>query len=149
MSETNESAYRNPALQDLALLLRYRWSVRERETLRQQLEDLDSLWYRRPDPRGKAQFTKGRERRKAACEAALARQEARCAQDAEAFEKLLAEVNPPRTRLVLRQYYGSGMSDREIGEANSFSTRTAWNVRNGWLREHGCLESPQPGRRPS
>ena len=145
MSETQEKT--SAALQDFALLLRYRWSVREREMLRQQLEDLDSLWYRRPDPRGKGQFMKARERRRAACEEALRQREVQCGRDAEAFERLMEGVRMPRTRLVLRQYYGMGMSDREIGEANGFSTRTAGSVRNEWLREHGCLEAPPSGRR--
>ncbi len=135
--------------EDLALLLRYRWSVREREVLRRQLEELESPWYERPDPRGSGMFMKGRARRRAACEAALQQREARCAEDEEAFEQLMEEVEMPRTRLVLRQYYGMGMSDRAIGEANGFSTRTAWEVRHGWLRERGYIREPAAGRRPS
>ena len=131
-------------LEDLALLLRYRWSVREREVLRRQLDALDSPWYERPDPRGRGMFMKGRARRRAACEAALQRREAQCEEDGEAFERLMEEVKIPRTRLVLRQYYGEGMSDRAVGEANGFCTRTAFEVRHGWLREHG-----EPERRPS
>ena len=144
----NPEEKRTP-LEDFALLLRYRWSVREREVLRRQMEALDNPWYERPDPRGSGMFMKGMARRRADCGAALQRREAQCAEDEEAFERLMEGVSMPRTRLVLRQYYGMGMSDREIGEMNGFCTRTAGKIRNDWLREHGCVDGPDPGRRPA
>ena len=39
------------------LLRQYRWCLRERESLQRELDDLDSPWWTRPDPRGAARVT--------------------------------------------------------------------------------------------
>ena len=122
------------------LLRQYRWSLRELETLRRQMEDLDSPWWNRPDPRGEARVHAARSRRRTACREALEQREKALAEQMEAVERTLSAPMPPRTRLVLRQYYCLGMTDREVGEADGFSPRTAGNVRRDWLRE-------QEGRR--
>ena len=122
------------------LLVQYRWSVRERETLLRQLEELESPWWRRPDPRGAGQALKARARRHTACEEALAARETELSAAIRQVERTLSEPMPPRTRLVLRQYYCLGMTDREIAEADGFSDRTAGAVRNAWLRERGDRE---------
>ncbi len=124
-------------MMNVIMLLRgYRWRVRECETLRRQLDELTSPWYDRPDPRGRRKFNESRDRRQRACEAGLLAQEDRLRGEVEAVETVIAGIAHPRTRLVMRQYYALGMSDRQIAAADGFSERTAWNIRHRWLREH-------------
>ncbi len=128
-------------MNQLDILQRYRWSVREREALLTQLERLDA-W----EPRGSQgswQRHRAREERRETCRRALTDREERLAEDAERFEAILAGVAHPRTRLVLRQYYALGMTDEEIAEADGFSARLAGSIRNGWLRQQGI----EPRRR--
>ncbi len=128
-------------MNQLDILQRYRWTVRERAALAAQLEALTG-W----EPRGSQgswQLHAAREKRRQACKDALAAQEARLAEEAARFEAILAAVEHPRTRLVLRQYYGLGMTDEEIAEADGFSARLAGSIRNGWLRQQGI----EPRRR--
>ncbi len=120
---------------ELEQLREYRWRVREREALLRQMEELNSEWFERPDPRGRAAFMRSREARKARCEARLREEEARLSADMEVFERMMETIRHPRTRLVIRQYYGLGMTDQQIGEADGFSARTAGSIRHAWLRE--------------
>lgn len=128
-------------MNQLDILQRYRWTVREREALMAQLEAL-TAW----EPRGSQgswQRHAALEKRRQACGDALLAREAQLAEEAERFEAILAAVEHPRTRLVLRQYYGLGMTDEEIAEADGFSPRLAGSIRNGWLRQQGI----EPRRR--
>ena len=128
-------------MNQLDILQRYRWTVREREALMAQLEAL-TAW----EPRGSQgswQRHAALEKRRQACGDALLAWEAQLAEEAERFEAILAAVEHPRTRLVLRQYYGLGMTDEEIAEADGFSPRLAGSIRNGWLRQQGI----EPRRR--
>ena len=123
------------------LLCQYRWGVRERDALRRQKEALESPWWKRPDPRGAGMALKARGRRRTACEEALEKRERELDEALRSVEKTLERPMPPRTRLILRQYYCLGMTDRQIAEENGFSDRTAGAVRNAWLREHGDREA--------
>ena len=50
------------------------------------------------------------------------------------FEEILIEVKNPRLRLVLRCYYGLGMTDELIAKEMNMSVRQVNALRNGFLR---------------
>lgn len=56
------------------------------------------------------------------------------------FEEILMEVKNPRLRLVLRCYYGLGMTDELIAQDMNMSVRRVNSLRNGFLRS---LDQPE------
>lgn len=50
------------------------------------------------------------------------------------FEKILMEVKSPRLRLVLRCYYGLGMTDELIAQDMNMSIRRVNSLRNSFVR---------------
>ena len=52
-----------------------------------------------------------------------------------AFENVLASIREPRTRTVLRLYYGLGYSDEMIARSMGISRASVWRVRDVLISE--------------
>lgn len=59
----------------------------------------------------------------------------------EQFEGVLKRVRDPRTRMVVRQYYGLGKSDEQVALATGLSTRTVNSIRNRFLHDWAIIEA--------
>ena len=130
-------------MDDWEVLQDYRWAVRERDAMAAQLRELMGEQWERPDVHGLYNVLMAREARRKAFAEALGKQEERLASLTGALETVLTRVRCARTRLVLRQYYALGWTDARIAEENGFSTRTANQIRNDWLRCQGVEPRPR------
>lgn len=64
---------------------------------------------------------------------------------AAAFENVLAGIDDPRTRTVVRLYYGLGYSDEMVSRNMGISRMTAWNVRSAMIKKIKAETEPSNG----
>lgn len=113
---------------DLDALHSYRYAVSELRAVGEQLEELSEL----PAEARKYRVDDLRKQ--------LAARQAELQAVLDQFERVISQIRDPRTRTVIRHYYGLGMSDERIGLVTGISARTVNKVRNRFQHDWAIVQ---------
>lgn len=127
---------------DVEVLKSYRYAVMEMSAIDQQMDAL----LEQAAPAGMTSPRLGGVRGTNVREARISQNMELCEQRLDAcrkrlnrmmkqFEEVVGKASDERTRVVLRLYYASGMTDERIGLSMGLCTRTISNVRHRFLKD--------------